>query len=129
MRLLADGMSLPEADRPAFFATANLSPDASPALPSFSDPTIGRDHEIAALGELMSRDDCRLVTLFGPAGVGKTRIAVGYAATAASQYPDGVHWLPIGAFDDPETVLTVITGSLGVRASLLCRPARHPRDR
>ena len=66
----------------------------------------------------MSRDDCRLVTLFGPAGVGKTRIAVGYAATAASRYPDGVHWLPIGALDDAATVITAISGALGVRAPI-----------
>ena len=115
MRLLADGMSLPEGDRPAFFATTNLAPDASPALPTFSDPTIGRDREVAALTELMSRDDGQLVTLFGPAGVGKTRIAVGYAAATANRYPDGMHWLPIGALDDPATVITAISGSLGVR--------------
>jgi predicted ATPase/DNA-binding XRE family transcriptional regulator len=115
MRLLADGMSLAELDRPAFFATANLAADASPALPTFSDATIGRDREIAALAELMNRGDCRLVTLFGPAGVGKTRIAVEYAAAAANRYPDGVHWLSIGALDDAATVITTITGSLGVR--------------
>ena len=63
----------------------------------------------------MSRDDGQLVTLFGPAGVGKTRIAVGYAAATANRYPDGVHWLPIGALDDPATVITAISGSLGVR--------------
>jgi predicted ATPase/DNA-binding XRE family transcriptional regulator len=116
MRLLADGMSLPEGDRPAFFATVNLFPDASPTLPTFSDPTIGREGEIAALAELLGRDDCRLVTLFGPAGVGKTRIAVAYAGSAASSYPDGVHWLPIGGLDDPESVITAISGALGVRA-------------
>ena len=116
MRLLADGMSLSEVDRPAFFATVNHSPDVNPTLPTFSDQTIGRDREIATLTELMSRDDCRLVTLFGPAGVGKTRIAVGYAAIANSRHPDGVHWLPIGALDDAATVITAITGALGVRA-------------
>ena len=85
-------------------------------MPTFSDPTIGRDREIAALAELLGRDDCRLVTLFGPAGVGKTRIAIAYAGGAASSYPDGVHWLPIGGLDDPESVITAISGALGVRA-------------
>ena len=117
MRLLAEGMSLPESDRPAFFATVTLSSDASPVLPTLSDPTIGRDREIAALAELLGRDDCRLVTLFGPAGVGKTRVAVAYAGSAAGSYPDGVRWLPIGAIDDPETVIMAISGALGVRAS------------
>jgi predicted ATPase/DNA-binding XRE family transcriptional regulator len=119
MRLLADGMNLPEADRPAFFATANLSPETGPALPTYGDQTIGRDREIATIAGLMSRDDCRLVTLLGPAGVGKTRIAVAYATTAASHYPDGVHWLPIGGLEDAETVITAITGALGVRAPAL----------
>ena len=72
--------------------------------------TIGRHREIATLTELMEPRRLPAGQPFGPAGVGKTRIAVGYAAIANSRHPDGVHWLPIGALDDAATAITAITG-------------------
>ena len=53
-------------------------------------PLIGRDAEITAVGALLVRDDVGLVTLNGPGGVGKTRLAVAVAKRVASAFPDGV---------------------------------------
>jgi predicted ATPase/DNA-binding XRE family transcriptional regulator len=117
MRLLAEGLSLPEADRSALFASVNLSEPAAPALPVFADHPVGRDAELHAIAQIMEREDTRLLTLLGPAGVGKTRIAVGYAVTQPSQFADGVHWFPIGTLNDPSTVLSALAGALGVRGS------------
>ena len=117
MRLLAEGLSLPESDRSALFASANFHEPSVPSLPVFADHPIGRDAELRAVAELIERDDTRLLTLLGPAGVGKTRIAVGYAATQPAQFPDGVHWFPIGTLNDPTTVLSALAGALGVRGS------------
>src|SRR5215218_8872731 len=117
MRLLAEGMSLPESDRSALFASANFHEPSTPSLPVFADNPIGRDAELLAVAELIERDDTRLLTLLGPAGVGKTRIAVGYAATQRPQFPDGVHWFPMGTLNDPTTVLGALAGALGVRGS------------
>ena len=75
-------------------------------------------------GRAIERDDTRLLTLLGPAGVGKTRIAVGYAATQPARFPDGVRWFPIGTLNDPSTVLSALAGALGVRA-----PRRQPLRR
>ena len=69
------------------------------------------------LAKLIERDDTRLLTLLGPAGVGKTRIAVGYVATQPARFPDGVHWFPIGTLNDPSTVRSALAGALGVRGS------------
>jgi transcriptional regulator with XRE-family HTH domain len=116
MRLLAEGMRLAEAERSALFASANLEP-STPSLPVFADHPVGRDKELREVAELIERDDTRLLTLLGPAGVGKTRIAVGYAATQPARFPDGVHWFPIGTLNDPSTVLSALAGAMGVRST------------
>jgi transcriptional regulator with XRE-family HTH domain len=117
MRLLAEGLRLADADRAALFAAANLHEPETPSLPVFADHPVGRDKELREVAELIERDDTRLLTLLGPAGVGKTRIAVGYAATQPARFPDGVHWFPIGTLNDPSTVLSALAGALGVRST------------
>jgi predicted ATPase/DNA-binding XRE family transcriptional regulator len=117
MRLLAEGLRLPESDRSALFAAVNLHERSTPSLPVFADRPIGRDKVLRDVAELIERDDTRLLTLSGPAGVGKTRIAVEYAATQPARFPDGVHWFPIGTLNDPSTVLSALAGALGVRGS------------
>ena len=71
MRLLAEGLRLPESDRSALFASVNLYEPPTSLLPVFADPPVGRDKELRELAELIERDDTRLLTLLGPAGVGK----------------------------------------------------------
>lgn len=115
MRLLAEGLRLPESDRSALFASVNFHEPSVPSLPVFADHPVGREAELRTVAELIERDDTRLLTLLGPAGVGKTRIAVEYAATQPTQFPDGVHWFPIGTLNDPTTVLSALAGVLGVR--------------
>jgi predicted ATPase/DNA-binding XRE family transcriptional regulator len=117
MRLLAEGLRLPESDRSALFASVNFHEPSVPSLPVFADHPVGREAELRTVAELIERDDTRLLTLLGPAGVGKTRIAVEYAATQPTQFPDGVHWFPIGTLNDPTTVLSALAGVLGVRGS------------
>ena len=117
MRLLAEGLRLHESDRSTLFASANFSEPSVPSLPVFADRPSGRDAELRELAELIERDDIRLLTLLGPAGVGKTRIAVEYAAIEPPRFPDGVHWFPIGTLNDPSTVLSALAGALGVRGS------------
>lgn len=66
-------------------------------LPASLTPTVGRDGELEELAALLGDDDVRLVTLTGPGGSGKTRLATALAARIAHAFPEGVHFVPLAA--------------------------------
>lgn len=72
-----------------------------------------REHEIRALTPLIR--DARLLSLLGPAGVGKTRLALRLATTVSRYFPDGAWFVQLGAVTNGELVPTVIAGTLGVQ--------------
>jgi predicted ATPase len=87
-------------------------------LPIAATPFIGRDHELAEVLGLMSEQHIRLLTLSGPGGTGKTRLALQAAAEAAGRFRDGVYWVPLASLRDPEMVLDTAAQSLGAGAGL-----------
>jgi predicted ATPase/tRNA A-37 threonylcarbamoyl transferase component Bud32 len=84
-------------------------------LPVQRTTLIGREQEAAALLQLLTRHDARLVTLTGPGGIGKTRLAVQVAADAASQFPGGICFVPLSAVREPGLIASAIGQALGVR--------------
>ncbi len=94
-------------------------PEQSPraALPRFLTPLVGREREIAALRALLLRADAPLVTLIGPGGVGKTRLAVQVAEELRGQFRAGAAFVPLATVRDPALVLPAIAAALGVRES------------
>jgi predicted ATPase len=75
---------------------------------------IGREVEVAALLSMLE-SDVRLLTLTGPGGTGKTRLAQEIGAEALDRYPDGVFFVDLSALTDPTLVVPTIAATLGVR--------------
>lgn len=81
-------------------------------VPQESSSFIGREDELTAIRAAL--DTNRLVTLTGPGGVGKTRLAVQVAA-GAREHPDGVRWCELGAITDPAAVGHAVAAAIGAR--------------
>ena len=76
---------------------------------------VGREKEVAAAKELLLRPDVRLVTITGPGGIGKTRLAIEIASGVADSFPGGIHFVALSAVNDPGLLLSVIVQTLGLR--------------
>jgi predicted ATPase len=77
---------------------------------------VGRDDEIEGIVARLEPHEVRLVTLTGPGGIGKTRLATAAAERAAAAYPDGVYFVPLAEARTAEQVVSATAESLGVRA-------------
>jgi len=89
------------------------------SLPSTNLPVpatafVGRTRELGELSELLKRQDARLVTLTGPGGTGKTRLALQAAAEVSEGFPDGVWWVSLTPMHEAASVLPSIAQTLGV---------------
>ncbi len=91
-------------------------------LPSQLTSFLGRDRELEEARHLLVQT--RLLTLVGPGGTGKTRLALQTAAAAADTYPDGVYFVPLGMVTDAALVLPTLAQALG-----LLQPGTHRLDR
>ena len=87
------------------------------ALPAPVTPLLGRDREAVAVGDLVAREGVRLVTLTGPGGVGKSRLAVEVAGRLSPGFDDGVRFVDLSAVTDRKLVAGAIGAGLGLSTS------------
>ena len=83
-------------------------------MTSAATTLIGREQSLAEATALLHRDDVRLLTITGPGGIGKTRLALEVASAAADQFADGVVLVSLQTVRDPGLVVGTIARSLGL---------------
>lgn len=82
-------------------------------LPPQPTPFVGRTHEITEIATTLSDKDCRMLTLLGPGGIGKTRLALEVAARKAADFQHGVFFVPLAPVTELEYVVPAIADALG----------------
>jgi predicted ATPase/class 3 adenylate cyclase len=95
-------------------ATLETRPTNLPPQPT---RLIGREQELAEVGELLRRVDVRLLTVTGPGGAGKTRLALQAAADLLDDFADGVFFVGLAGVAEPSLVIPAIAQTLGVKES------------
>ncbi len=117
---LAEALDLTPADRAQLVSAVSrrrgpTGPISTLPLPAEPTPLIGREQDEARAIQFIRWDGIRLLTLTGPGGVGKTRLAVGVARSLADDFSLGVSFVPLASVSDPALVPADLAESLGVR--------------
>jgi predicted ATPase/transcriptional regulator with XRE-family HTH domain len=131
---LAECLRIAPQERASFISLARAEPYHDESLASAPDPMpsptpqrprsnlpapltrlIGRKQDVAALRSALLRADTRLLTLSGPPGIGKTRLAVQVATELRDAFADGAFFVDLAATRDHELVITAIAQALGIR--------------
>ena len=121
LELLADALELSDKERDEWrqlrrqLSMRRSGAAPAPALPQPPNQLIGRDREVNALINLVTQPDTRLVTITGPGGVGKTRIALAVGHALQDRFADGVAYVELASVRDSELLVTTIAQHLGIR--------------
>jgi predicted ATPase len=122
-RFTAASPSAAPAESPSPTASRD-DPRAARSLPVTSTSLIGREDDIAAVTRLLRTPEVRLVTLTGPGGIGKTRLAIAVGEQLDDRYTLGTIFVPLASIEDPDLVLPRIAAAVGATIE----GARPPLD-
>ena len=88
----------------------------SNSIPISSTPLIGRESELTALCQMLGDPQCRLITLVGPGGIGKTRLATEIASRQCDRFNNGVFYVSLASINSSEFIIPTISEVLGFSA-------------
>ena len=86
-------------------------------MPLQSTPLVGREREVEEVAHQMRTEDVRLLTLTGPGGTGKSRLALQAGSDLLEEFEDGVFFVALASITDPQLVPSTIAGPLGIKES------------
>jgi predicted ATPase/class 3 adenylate cyclase len=92
-------------------------------LPLQPTPLVGREKEVVEVCQILRDDETRLLTLTGPGGIGKTRVALQTAADLLDDFPDGTYFVPLATLTEAELFYSAVAETLGVKET-----AEQPLD-
>src|SRR5205823_662720 len=105
-------------DLPSDFPALRTLDNFPNNLPVQPTPFLGREKELAVVGDLLRREEARLVTLTGSGGSGKTRLGLQVAAELSDLFADGVFFVNLAPISDPSLVMPTITQTLDIRPGI-----------
>ncbi|MDL1895584.1 XRE family transcriptional regulator [Anaerolineae bacterium CFX7] len=120
--LLARALEIPPADRELFLKVARrlkatdglaviaplVAPSPKSSVPIPPTPLIGRQDEMSGIHHLLTNADCRLASLVGPGGIGKTRLGIEFATRQGELFPGGVHYVPLASVNSVQAIVPAI---------------------
>src|SRR5258706_16428884 len=93
-------------------------------LPSYASPFFGREKELRQITSLLDNPTCRLLTLVGPGGIGKTRLAIESARPFHSTYQSDFHFVPLQPLTTPDLIIQATAEAVNFHFS----PGSDPRQ-
>lgn len=123
LRALTEALDLSNTERDTLLALVN-GPETPPAaqrtafthtLPSAPTPLLGRERDAVIVQSFFESNETRLITMIGPGGVGKTRLAIELATRMGKTFPDGVTFVALASLSDHTLIIPITAQTLGLR--------------
>jgi hypothetical protein len=112
-RVLVEGLGVePSAETTALYERIRAAPERRHNLPPRPTSFVGREEELAVMGQHLANPDCRLLTVIGPGGIGKTRLALQVAAEQVDAFLHGVTFVPLASLLSAELLAPAIADAL-----------------